>query len=310
MVKITNSHLQKRLKALDKMLHPMIMKVIKGESFSLDEFKLNESEQDELSQIEIGIKILLEGLQDELEQKKETIQNLERLNQELRNSNKKLEEFAFTMSHDLKSPLTNFMALITLLQEAESQEESNEIISHLEDNAQAMSQQINDLIEIIKQKGKPHQVEKNDIHKLLTDVLKGFDTDLSDAIQVEINEKNWYYIKHHLISLFQNLISNSVKYQATERPLKIKITTQQNGPFLEIDYTDNGMGLNIPNDLDKLFGLFKRAHDNVEGKGLGMYMVKRNIEDLGGKIHVWGQPNKGLHYKITLKNLLKNTSSS
>ena len=70
---------------------------------------------------------------------------------------------------------------------------------------------------------------------------------------------------------------------------------------VELTFTDNGMGINLKKNGDQVFGLYKRFHDNIEGKGMGLFMVKTQVETLGGKISIRSEVNKGTEFLIELE---------
>ena len=112
----------------------------------------------------------------------------------------------------------------------------------------------------------------------------------------------------NLRSIIYNLLSNALKYCPKSRKPEINIKTEQEDDYILLTFSDNGMGMNEM-QLSKLFSMFKRFHTKVEGTGIGLYMVKRIIENNGGKIKVESEEGKGTTFKIYLKNL-KNTEGA
>ena len=107
-------------------------------------------------------------------------------------------------------------------------------------------------------------------------------------------------IKSYIYSIFYNLISNSIKYKQPDIPPVIKIKSSLVENQIVLHFSDNGMGIDLKKNKDSVFGLYKRFHHNIEGKGMGLFMVKTQVETLGGKISIRSEPNKGTEFKIEL----------
>jgi signal transduction histidine kinase len=102
-------------------------------------------------------------------------------------------------------------------------------------------------------------------------------------------------------SILYNLISNSIKYGKPGVPPQITLTTEDTGKYILLIITDNGIGVDTERFKDKLFGLYKRFHTHVDGKGLGLYMVKTQLEAMGGKIELESKPNVGSTFRVYFK---------
>jgi hypothetical protein len=94
------------------------------------------------------------------------------------------------------------------------------------------------------------------------------------------------------------LISNGIKYRSPQRPLKMKIRTTKGKGTIALEVSDNGLGMNLDQFSRSIFGLYKRFHTHTDGKGLGLYLVKLQIESLGGKIEVASELNVGTTFKV------------
>ena len=97
------------------------------------------------------------------------------------------------------------------------------------------------------------------------------------------------------------MISNSIKYRQPQIEPKIEIKVLDKGEFAEIVVSDNGLGMNLPQIQSSLFGLYKRFHHHIEGKGLGLYMIKTQTEAMGGKIEVSSKVDEGTTFSVLLK---------
>jgi signal transduction histidine kinase len=117
----------------------------------------------------------------------------------------------------------------------------------------------------------------------------------SDFQVPEIN-----YARKNLKSVVYNLISNAVKYRSSERVPHIWASTQADGEYIVLTIRDNGLGMN-PEQRQNLFRMFKRFHTHVEGTGIGLYIVKRIIENSGGRIEVESEPDQGTIFRVYLR---------
>ena len=103
-------------------------------------------------------------------------------------------------------------------------------------------------------------------------------------------------------SLFYNLFSNAIKYRDAFRPLEIKFTGRKaDSDTIQFIMEDNGLGFDMVHNRKRLFGMFKRFHNHVEGTGVGLHMVKSIVDAFGGTIDVESQPGKGTRFEITFK---------
>lgn len=116
-------------------------------------------------------------------------------------------------------------------------------------------------------------------------------TDFSDVDE-------YVTIKSYLHSIFYNLIVNSIKYRSPGRKPVITITSRRKDGKIILSFEDNGSGIDLEKRGDQLFGLYKRFHSNIEGKGMGLFMVKTQVEVLGGKINVRSQPGSGTIFEL------------
>ena len=101
-----------------------------------------------------------------------------------------------------------------------------------------------------------------------------------------------------MYSIFYNLISNSIKYRRQHIPSVIAIESRLAKNKMELIFIDNGMGIDLNKNGGTVFGLYKRFHNHIEGKGMGLFMVKTQVETLGGKISIKSAENKGTEFKI------------
>ncbi|QHT68906.1 PAS domain-containing protein [Rhodocytophaga rosea] len=231
-------------------------------------------------------------------------------NQQLIYMNADLDNFIYTASHDLKSPIVNIEGLMKFLmrqlpKEILEGERTNKTISYIQESIERFKHTIANLTEVVKlQKENSQPMTWVDLDKLLHEVKLDLTTeikkskarivvDVSQCPHIQFSEKN-------LRSTLYNLLSNAIKYRSPERRPEIYIHCGQNEEYQILTIQDNGLGMNLTGD-QKLFSMFRRLHTHVEGSGIGLYMVKRMIENSGGKIEVESKVDVGSTFKVYFK---------
>lgn len=108
--------------------------------------------------------------------------------------------------------------------------------------------------------------------------------------------------KAYLESIILNLITNSLKFKSENRKLEINITASKIGSSVIIIFSDNGIGIDLKRNRDKVFGLYQKFHKYPDSKGLGLYLVKSQVETMGGTINIDSEVNKGTTFTLTFKS--------
>jgi len=231
----------------------------------------------------------------------------DRITADLVKRNTDLEEFAYIISHNLRAPVANILGASTALNIMElSPGEKDKLSKGINVSAIKLDEVINDLNQILQGKGGFDDV-KEIVH--FSDLVDSVKISIRNLIEnnnikitydfAEINE--FLVLKPYLYSIFFNLISNSVKYRRQHIDTVIEIRSRLFGNKVELTFSDNGMGIDLKKNGGQVFGLYKRFHSNIEGKGMGLFMVKTQVETLGGKITVESEENKGTEFKIELE---------
>lgn len=109
-----------------------------------------------------------------------------------------------------------------------------------------------------------------------------------------------FTIRSYMYSVFYNLLSNSIKYRKPDLPLTIAVKSQRINDKIELRFKDNGKGIDLHKNASRLFGLYKRFDTTMEGKGMGLFMVKTQVEAVGGTITVKSRIGKGTEFIIQL----------
>ncbi len=247
------------------------------------------------------------------ERKKSDLQLLE-LNKELKNyteelvtANKGLEQFSFIVSHNLRSPVANILGLADLLERKEYPKEVKaKFLNELFNNVQRLDNVIIDLNDILKVKEDLNaRKEPVNLEALVNSIESGV-CDLVEKEQVKIITKFsdvpvFTTIRSYLHSIFSNLILNSIKYRRPGVAPIIEIRSEEKNGNIILYFKDNGLGIDLTKKEEHVFGLYKRFHHHVEGKGMGLFMVKTQVEMLGGKVSVLSEVDKGTEFIIEFK---------
>lgn len=254
---------------------------------------------------------------DNTERKKADIK-LRELNKNLRNytrelvaANKGLEQFTFIVSHNLRAPVANIIGLGDLLKEETYPAEAKEKFQkELLENTKRLDNVVQDLNTILHVKTELNAEKTNvRLDKLVSSIKGGISNMIQENnVEVKTNFKEVPVIETvqtYLHSIFYNLISNSIKYRHPERKPELYIESKREENKTILTFRDNGLGFDVSKRGDQVFGLYKRFHHHIEGKGMGLFMVKTQVELLGGKISVDSVINKGSEFKIELKDKLK-----
>jgi PAS domain S-box-containing protein len=237
------------------------------------------------------------------------ITELKQTNEQLVRTNVDLDNFIYTASHDLKAPISNIEGLLHLLEaelpaEVTQTEEVGPILVRMLDAVERFKRTIDHLTDISKlQKEHAPATTLVNLAALVEDVRQDLLPQLqvigarlvvavSELPPVQFSEKN-------LRSILYNLLSNALKYHSPARTPHIDVRAHMRAGHTVLEVHDNGLGL-ASSQLSRLFGLFQRFHDHVEGTGIGLYMVKRMVENAGGRIEVHSQLGAGTTFFVYL----------
>lgn len=230
----------------------------------------------------------------------------ESMTAELIQHNRNLEQFAYIVSHNLRAPLANIIGLAEVLSMPElSDDQTQDFINGITTSSRKLDEVIIDLDHILHFRNSDYEkkVEVNldqlleNIQAVLRDVINAS----SIRILSDFNEVPCVYgIKSYMHSIFYNLVSNSIKYKQEDKELVIEIKSRKSKEGTELTFKDNGLGIDLNRAGDKIFGLYKRFHPDIEGKGMGLFMTKTQVEKLGGRISVESTPGEGATFKIQL----------
>ena len=220
--------------------------------------------------------------------------------------NKDLEQFSYIVSHNLRAPVANIRGLAEILQFPDlNDDDKYKIISDLDICVVKLDEVIIDLNYVLQIKSKQGaKKESVKCSNILKDIIASIDSIIkSEGVSIITNFTRFdelYTLKSYVYSIFLNLITNSIKYRQSDLNPIIEISSDAIGNTVIIKYKDNGLGIDLGKRSNQVFGLYKRFHDHVDGKGMGLFMVKTQVESLGGKISITSEVNKGTEFIIEL----------
>jgi PAS domain S-box-containing protein len=219
--------------------------------------------------------------------------------------NQELQQFGYVVSHNLRSPVANIMGITTLLEmEKDDPETVEQCTKGLKIAIHRLDEVIRDLSKILSITDGSVEITKENID--LAEILNNVKTDLRETIkhsganiQMPVKSLPVFSHKAYLYSVFYNLVNNAIKYRSAEPP-EIKISVVEEPESIIIQVEDNGIGIDLIKNKDDIFKPYKRFNVSVEGKGLGLFLVKSHVEALNGKVEIASEPGNGTTFKITL----------
>nr|WP_315147766.1 PAS domain-containing protein [uncultured Flavobacterium sp.] len=245
------------------------------------------------------------SIQKDVTEERKQEKEKEQLIRELTQNNKDLKQFSYITSHNLRAPLSNLIGLLNLIEDIPiNDSELSEIINGFKKSTHLLNETINDLVKIIVIKDKISiQKENVTINEVVEHVFSQLKFQIEQSkpiLKLNFDEADTIYTnKAYLESILINLLTNSIKYKSETKKLKISITIKKINNSTILKFKDNGIGIDLKRNSEHIFGLYQRFHDYPDSKGLGLYLVKSQIESLGGTISIESEVNKGTEFTLT-----------
>lgn len=235
----------------------------------------------------------------ELRKSEEEKQKL--VNQLLR-TNSDVSQFTYIASHNLRAPLTNIMAVAELLERELAKSDSERFITLIKRSAGQLNDTIQDLVNILLIKETVPGKELVDIERLWQTTIDNNRKKLDD-IQATIESRfasKWVrFNKAYMSSILQELLTNAIKFRRPDRLLQITVETMSAQGAVSLRFSDNGTGLQLDGNRERLFGLYQRFHQASDGKGLGLFVVRSQVQAMGAEIAVDATPGNG--FSVTIR---------
>lgn len=232
-------------------------------------------------------------------------EELQYANQQLIDHNSQLEQFSFITAHNLRAPLARILGLANLMEINNSAIEKEEFQQLIIASTRDLDQVIQDLNVILDIKKNTANLTVVELPTILGRVMKVLERECEETKAVitgdfeEIDKIN--AVAPYVESILYNLISNAIKYRNPNHSPVVIIKTRLEKEFICLSVSDNGLGIDLSRHKDNIFNLYKRFHLHMEGKGLGLHLVKTQIMALGGKVEVQSEPKKGTTFLLYFK---------
>jgi PAS domain S-box-containing protein len=219
--------------------------------------------------------------------------------------NKRLLNFSYIVSHNLRSHTSNITSLINLIEISDSDEEREHMIQLLKTVSHSLNETMLNLNEVVNIQTNIGLVRENlNLKKVVKSTLKVLSEQIKAkdiSIQIDINEDAVInYNPAYLESILYNLLSNSIRYSSTDKKPLVSIRFFHDGENNIIQITDNGIGIDLDRNGNKIFGMYKTFTNNKDSKGLGLFITKNQIEAMDGQILIESTLGEGTTFKIVI----------
>jgi PAS domain S-box-containing protein len=240
---------------------------------------------------------------------------LERRIRDLTEMNKELEAFGYSISHDLRAPLRSIRSFAQFIREDSdggSTQENKDYLRRIESAAKYMDLLLLDLLQYSRLNGCELELVPVDLDLALNDVLTSIEQEIEDR-KAEVRVRAPLgSVKAHpatVRQVFYNLVSNGLKFVAAEKNPQIEVWTESRNGSLRVWVTDRGIGI-ASQYHQKIFGLFQRlhSHDSYPGTGIGLALVRKGLERMGGRIGLESEPGQGTRFWFELGEAERNSS--
>jgi signal transduction histidine kinase len=227
------------------------------------------------------------------------------VNHELNEVNKYLDNFVHAIAHDLRAPVANLKLIQEMLQIAPDESKS-ELLSSIHENIHRLDSTLKGLVQIIRSQG-DKEPGKPDINvvRIINEVIEEQQVQIR-AKRAEINIRNSgcqtiNYVEGYIRSIIRNMISNALKYADPGRPPRLDIGFDKHDDHYILQFTDNGIGIDLNKHGEDLFKPFQRFSSKGKGMGIGLHIVNNMVQKNGGHIEVESKPGKSTKFTVYLK---------
>ena len=255
---------------------------------------------------ENGKILYYEGTMEDITPRKKAETEREALIQELAKKNAELEQFTYTVSHDLKSPLVTINGFLGYLEQDALSGNMGRLkkdMQRIQEAVHKMQRLLNELLELSRigrMMNDPETIPFNELVKEALDIVHGRLEKSGASVQVQPDLPAVHGDRPRLVEVVQNLVDNAAKYMGDQKEPRIEIGQRGNENGMPVFYVkDNGMGIE-PEHHERVFGLFNKLDARSEGTGVGLALVKRIVEFHGGRIRVESEAGSGSTFLFTL----------
>lgn len=242
--------------------------------------------------------------QDITDKKKMEIEAQDLLEQ-LQTKNQDLRQFTYILSHNLRSHIAKIQGLVYLINKGVNDKEENQsFLQIIMEEVSGIDEVIRDLNQILSiQNTLKEAIDFIDFDTILKQVMQVLSIEIKESGVLITTDFTAYRgvktIKSYCYSIIYNLLSNAIKYRSTNRQSTIHLKSTSDNAFVCLSVKDNGMGIDLEKNKEKVFSLYKRFHGNkIPGKGMGLNLVKVQVESLGGRVELESKVDQGSEFKI------------
>jgi PAS domain S-box-containing protein len=221
--------------------------------------------------------------------------------------NKRLLNFSYIVSHNLRSHTSNIISILNFLEKEDTVAEKSELLQHLKRVSLSLNDTLYNLNEVVSIRNNMNMVMEP--LNLREYILQALGVLSEQIIQKNVNIVNDVpentlvnYNPAYLESVVLNFISNAIKYSSPERQPKIILSISHENGSMILNVSDNGIGIDMKKNGDKLFGMYKTFNNNPDARGIGLFITKNQIDAMGGKVEVESELGKGTSFKIYFAN--------
>lgn len=235
------------------------------------------------------------------------VSDKKQLTDNLTEHNNRLINFAYIVSHNLRSHTSNISMLLDLAQEDNPKVVENEYYNNVKLVSDSMNDTIYHLNEIVEINSKVSSaLTTQNLLRNVKNAVKSIESLVKHSgskIEIDIHKDiNVLAVHAYLESVILNLLTNAIKYKCPERSLEVLVTAGIDGNFAFLSVKDNGMGIDMDRHGSKLFGMYKTFHEHPDARGMGLFLCKNQVEAMGGKIEVESQVNQGTNFITYLRH--------
>ncbi|WP_051295832.1 sensor histidine kinase [Eisenibacter elegans] len=235
----------------------------------------------------------------------ERLHQIRLINDELMQQNYQLEQSGFLMAHNLRAPVARIIGLSRILDPTTLNEDSRFITQKIHDEAVGLDNIIRDLNMLLEvKKGLSTAFEALDPEEVFDEACFNLKSDIEQTnacIEAVFELKIIQSVRPYLRSIFLNLLSNALKYRQEGKPPHIQVNLRRaDETRFELTFRDNGLGIDLKAAGPHLFKLYKRFHLHREGRGMGLYLIRSQVESMGGQIRLESEVGKGTCFYIIL----------
>lgn len=249
-----------------------------------------------------GIQSKISGVLLDIEEVKKKEIEIIKVSEELMRRNNELKKFAYITSHNLRGPVVNLSTLYSMVDLGKLSGDNALFIEKIGASIYKLENTLNDLIEVVSQeKSERTNLSNINVEASVHAVLNSIENQITEShasFDFDLSIKEISYPKHYFESIILNLITNAIKYRSEKRNLKIRIKTYEQDNYVVLQLSDNGIGIDLSKNGSKIFGLYQRFNPEIQGKGIGLFIIKSHIESLNGKIEVSSKLNEGTTFTI------------